>query len=212
MNKVKASVSFDFPIEGEAIKRNIELAGRTCYKSEDKITADSAGKFIRTLIKSGHESVLEHEKISIRVICDRGVSHEIVRHRINSFSQESTRYCDYGNGKITFIDLCGYVNEEQYVVWSEAMLAAERAYEKLRELGVKPQLARNVLPNSLKTELVWTADLRQWRLILNQRCARAAHPQMREIAFMILEEFVRLLPEVFDDIAERYAIDKVTPV
>ena len=200
MNKVKASVSFDFPIVPEDIKRNIELAGRTCYKSEDKITADSAGKFIITLIKSGHESVLEHEKISIRVICDRGVSHEIVRHRICSYSQESTRYCDYGNGKITFVDMLSYLSNEQYTVWNEAMEMAERAYEKLRELGVKPQLARNVLPNSLKTELVWTADLREWRLILKQRTSKAAHPQMREIAGIILEKFKELLPEVFDDI------------
>ena len=200
MNVVKASVSFDFPIVPEAMLRNIELAGRTCYKSEHKITADSAKAFVRTLIRSGHESVLEHEKISIRVICDRGISHEIVRHRLCSYSQESTRYCDYGDGQVKFIDMAGYLTPEQYLVWGMAMVSAEKTYEELRKLGVKPQLARNVLPNSLKTEIVWSADLREWRLILKQRTSKAAHPQMRELAGMILDEFNRLLPEVFEDI------------
>ena len=199
MKIVMAKAELAFPIDPKEILKNIELAGRTCYKSEDKITPESSAGFMKRLIASGHESVLEHEKISVRVICDRGVSHEIVRHRIASYSQESTRYCDYA-GEMAVIDIASFLNGEQYGVWYGAMQAAEKAYAKLRELGVKPQIARSVLPNSLKTELVWTCNLREWREVLRQRTSGAAHPQMRELMAQVMDLFMSLLPEVFEDI------------
>ena len=176
-----------------------------CYKSEAKIGPDTAAAFVRRILASGHESVLEHEKLSVRLVCDRGVSHEIVRHRIASYSQESTRYCNYSLDKfqneLTFIRPFFWDQEpEKLRIWEEAMEAAERAYLKLLELGATAQEARSVLPNSLKTELVMTMDLREWRHFFKLRAAAAAHPQMREIAVPLLRAFQEAVPVVFDDI------------
>lgn len=190
-------------INGKEMLKKIELAARTCYKSEDKITDDSAEKFVRNLIKRGHESALEHEKVSVRIICDRGVSHEIVRHRIASYSQESTRYCNYSKGQfgaeITVIKPC-FLDKgtTRYSCWKAACERAESEYLDLITLGCTPQEARTVLPNSLKTEIVMTANLREWRHFFRLRCAPDAHPQMREIATMMLEEFRKLIPVLFD--------------
>ena len=167
------------PVNGEEILKNIERAGRTCYKSEDKITADSARKFVAAIIKSGHESVIEHEKVTARIICDRGVTHEIVRHRIASYSQESTRYCNYGNDKfgneLTFIKPCFWKEDDpKYMTWKYAMKNAEQAYMDLIRLGATPQEARSVLPNSLKTEIVVTMNLREWRHFFKLRTSPAA--------------------------------------
>jgi thymidylate synthase (FAD) len=186
--------------------KNIEVAGRTCYKSEDKITMDSATKFVEMIIKRGHLSVIEHEKITVRFIFDRGISHEMVRHRLASFSQESTRYCNYSKDKhdnqITVIGLTQYLkNEESLKIWVEAMNNAENAYFKLIELGETPQIARSVLPNSLKTEIVVTANLREWCLILTQRTAKAAHPQIREVMRPLLVELRQKLPVIFNNIS-----------
>ena len=199
MKVVIAKAELAFPINTAEIMKNIELAGRTCYKSEDKMTPESSAGFVKRLITSGHESVLEHEKISVRVVCDRGVSHEIVRHRLVSYSQESTRYCDY-KGEVEVVAIGDHMTDEQYAVWREAMQEAEKVYAKLRSMGAKPQIARSVLPNSLKTELVMTANLREWRTIFKQRTSRVAHPQMREVMLPLLDMFVALLPEVFGDI------------
>ena len=193
------------PVNGEEILKSIERAGRTCYKSEDKITADSARKFVAGIVKSGHESVIEHEKITVRIICDRGVTHEIVRHRIASYSQESTRYCNYSADKfgneLTFIRPF-YWNEkkDKMGLWLRSMLFAEKMYMELIELGATPQEARAVLPNSLKTEIVVTMNLREWRHFFKVRCSPAAHPQMREVAIPILKKFKEIIPVVFDDI------------
>jgi thymidylate synthase (FAD) len=185
--------------------RRIERAGRTCYKSEDKITDESASGFVKMIIARGHESVLEHEKISVRIICDRGVSHEIVRHRLNAFSQESTRYCNYSKdsfgNEITVI-IPPITDEQSIIIWKRAMREAEESYMALITQGVSPQIARSVLPNSLKTEIVWTCNLRQWRHVLKLRTSTAAHPQMREIMCPLLIEFKKLLPCVFEDIPE----------
>ena len=202
MKIVTAKAELAFPVDPAAILKNIELAGRTCYKSEDRITPESSAGFVKRLIASGHESVLEHEKISLKIICDRGVSHEIVRHRIASYSQESTRYCDYKEN-VTVVEIADFLDDKQYAVWLEAMRGAEKAYMALRELGVKPQIARSVLPNSLKMEMVMTANLREWRAILKQRTSKASHPQMREVMAQVLKLFVGLLPEVFGDIKEQ---------
>ena len=190
---------------GPAILANIATAGRVCYQSEPK-TDDAT--FVRNLIKRGHESVLEHEKISVRIICDRGVSHELVRHRIASYSQESTRYCNYSKDKfgneLTFIRP-PWVPEEfggnqAARAWKQAMQYAEFYYLKLLEMGWKPEQARTILPNSLKTEIVVTMNLREWRHFFRLRCAPAAHPQMRQIANMLLEGFRECVPVIFDDV------------
>ena len=192
-------------IDGPAMVRRIELIGRVCYKSEDKITDTSAAKFIAMILKSGHESVLEHVKITVRVVCDRGVTHEIVRHRLASYSQESTRYCNYSKdkfgGELTFIKPC-YLEEgtDTYRIWETAMQDAERSYLAMLEAGAKPEEARAVLPNSLKTELVMTMDIREWRHFFRLRTAMRAHPQMRELAQMILDNFRERIPVLFDDI------------
>lgn len=210
---------------------DIEKAGRTCYKSEDKMTDETNVNFVKALIKSGHESVIEHRSFTVKFICDRGVSHEIVRHRLASFSQESTRYCNYSKDKfdnqLTFIIPCwtnipetnvddhedlhlwlagefeDYTPTQEEGIWLTAMLDSELSYSWLITTACKnwqPQQARSVLPNSLKTEIVVTANLREWRTIFKQRTAKVAHPQMRELMCPLLDEMKQLLPVVFDDI------------
>ena len=191
------------PVDAPALLRRIEAAGRVCYKSEDRITEGSAERFIKMIVKSGHESVLEHEKITAKVVCDRGVTHEIVRHRIASYSQESTRYCNYAGekfgGGLTFIQPCYWEeNSAAYQLWLEQMASAEKSYLALLEEGAKPEEARAVLPNSLKTELVMTMNLREWRHFFRLRTSTASHPQMRELACAMLEEFRCLLPAIFE--------------
>lgn len=215
MRLIKPSFQIMHNVDGENILKSIEFCGRVCYKSEDKITNDSAKKFVSGIIKSGHESVIEHEKVTVRIICDRGVSHEIVRHRIASYSQESTRYCDYAGGHITFIippwfresdallgvcNKCPTVSDSTTNSWLIAIWHSECTYENLRASGWKPEQARTVLPNSLKTEIVCTMNLRQWRHFFKLRTAKAAHPQMREISIPMLAEFKKLIPVIFDDI------------
>ena len=187
--------------------QNIERAGRTCYKSEDKITNDSASTFIRNCIKRGHESVIEHEKVTVKIVCDRGVSHEIVRHRIASYSQESTRYCNYSKDKfgneLTFIKPC-FWNTDSYLysLWESTLSQIEQDYLEMISEGAKPEEARSILPNSLKTEIVVTMNMREWRHFIRLRSSKAAHPQIREIAQMILAEFIELFPPLFDDLQE----------
>lgn len=207
MKIINASYRIETRIDGAEILKRIEKAGRTCYKSEDRTTDESAKAFVRKLIERGHESVLEHESITVRFVCDRGVSHEIVRHRIASFSQESTRYCNYSNDRfgseLTFIKPCFFKEAKgAYCSWYNTMDFAECAYFDMLEDGCTPQEARSVLPNSLKTEVVMTANLREWRHFLKLRTAPAAHPQMRELTVPLLHELQRQIPVIFDDIAE----------
>ena len=194
--------------------RKIEKIGRVCYKSEDRIQNDSAEKFIAGIIKRGHESVIEHASASVKVICDRGVTHEIVRHRVASYSQESTRYCNYSKDKfqsqISVVDIAtgfSYDMEnptdcQKYEIWQEAMENAEKSYFRMLEAGASPQEARAVLPNSLKTELVMTMNLREWRHFFKLRTSNRAHPQMKEVSKLILEVFRQKLPVFFQDIEE----------
>lgn len=201
---VKPSYEIVSEIEKDKILKNIEVIGRTCYKSEYKITKESCYKFIEMLLSNGHESVLEHEKISIKFICDRGVSHEIVRHRLASFSQESTRYCNYSSDKfnnaLSIIDIRPFMDDDQYEQWLEMMGICEDMYFTLINRGCSPQIARSVLPNSLKTEVVVTANIREWRTIFKQRTSIKAHPQMRQLMIPLLEELKDKLPILFDDI------------
>ncbi|MCL2853067.1 MAG: FAD-dependent thymidylate synthase [Defluviitaleaceae bacterium] len=188
------------------ILRRIERAGRVCYKSEGKAGPGTAPKFVANLIKRGHESVIEHEKLSVLLICDRGVSHEIVRHRLASYSQESTRYCNYAGdnfgGEISFIKPCFWnEGDAAYELWKDAMRQCERTYFAMIEGGAKPEQARSVLPNSLKTELVATMNMRAWRHFLKLRTDTASHPQMRELAGLVLSEFRARIPVLFDDIS-----------
>lgn len=185
------------------IYERLELFGRTAYKSEDLITRSSAMKFLANIIKRGHESVLEHESITVRFVCDRGVTHELVRHRLVAYTQESTRYCNYQKRGITFIRPPFWEEgSPQYVMWESAMFGAATTYEWMIENGCTPQEARSVLPNSLKTEIVATANIREWRHILRLRCNKSAHPQMRELMVPLLKELKHTLPVLFEDIPE----------
>ena len=200
----------------------IELAGRTCYKSEDKITDDSAVKFVESITRRGHHSVIEHAVVTVKIICDRGVTHEIVRHRLASYSQESTRYCNYKGG-VTFVippwttwdegKYSAIVDDTKIIHsavegeeddpanrWFESMLCAEEQYINLLKEGWSPQQARSVLPNSTKTEIIITANVREWRHIFTLRCHRASHPQMNEVMWPLHQEMKELIPVIFDDI------------
>lgn len=183
----------------------IERAGRVCYKSENIISDGSAERFIKGIMKRGHESVIEHVAITVRVICDRGVTHEIVRHRIASYSQESTRYCNYTSDKfsneITVIKPLFWEEEsEEFKIWKQGMEDCEKAYFALVKAGATPQEARSVLPNSLKTEIFMTMNFREWRHFFTLRCSSAAHPQMRQVANMILEQFKERYPLFVEDL------------
>lgn len=187
--------------------QHIEKIGRVCYKSEDKITEDgeSAKKFVKMLIGRGHEAMIEHSSLSVKFIVDRGVSHELVRHRIASFAQESTRYCNYSKDKfdngITFIKPFFFVEDTQnYKEWVHAMGMAEKSYLQMLKDGATPQEARSVLPNSTKTEITITANYREWRNFFKLRTAKVAHPQMTQVTRPLLRELKEKLPIIFDDI------------
>ena len=204
---MKQSVEIMDKLDGTAILKKLEMAGRVCYKSEDRIGEGTAEKFIKAIIDRGHESVLEHVSITVKFIVDRGVSHQLVRHRIASYSQESTRYCNYSNDKfgneLTFIKPCFFEEGSKgYEIWKKSMQNIENEYMELIEVGAKPQEARSILPNSIKTEIVMTMNLREWRHFFLLRCDKAAHPQMREVAYMILDIFKEKLPLLFDNIVE----------
>ena len=207
MKIIKPSARIVSSVDGDEILKRIEEYGRVCYKSENRITEDSAKRFVENLIKRGHESVLEHISVTVKFVCDRGVSHEIVRHRLASYSQESTRYCNYSkgdfNGEITVIEPCFLVpGTAGYDMWYKACQMAEQYYFSMLDWGCMPEEARAVLPNSLKTELVMTANLREWRHFFKLRTSKAAHPQMRELTVPLLSEFKEKIPVVFDDIKE----------
>lgn len=209
MQIISPSVDILSTVDGHEVLKRLEIVGRTCYKSENLITDTSAETFVRKLIARGHEAIIEHESISVRFTCDRGVSHELVRHRLASYAQESTRYCNYSQdkfgGEITVIKPCFLLEgTEAYRQWEWTMHQAECAYFDLLDIGLSPQEARCVLPNSLKTEVVMTANLREWRTVLRLRCSKVAHPQMREVMLVLLEKLHSLIPAVFDDIYEEY--------
>lgn len=212
MKIIDAGIEILTPISKGGISelQFLEKIARKCYKSEDKISEDgeSAKRLVGSLIKSKHEAMLEHMSLSVLFICDRGISHEIVRHRMASFAQESTRYCNYSKGKfggeVTFIRPYNMPDDSvEFGIWESTMLIAESSYIELIKNGISPQMARSVLPNSLKTELVMTANLREWRHFLKLRAAGstgAPHPQMLEIAVPLLIELQHAIPVVFDDI------------
>jgi thymidylate synthase (FAD) len=212
MQVVRAGHEILFLPPEEEILRLIELAGRTCYKSEHKMAEGSAAGFIQRILRSGHESVIEHAQATVRFICDRGVTHELVRHRLAAYSQESTRYANYSHDRfgseITVIKPCFWEEgSREYLEWQRCMEQAEQAYMRLLEMGASPQEARSVLPNSLKTEIVMTANMREWRHVFRLRCSRRAHPQIREIMLGLLPEMKDRVPVLFEDIFEEFEED-----
>lgn len=215
MNIIKPYAVIIDNVDTDYVMQKLERIGRVCYKSEDLINTGTAEKFIRGIIKSGHETILEHESISVRFVVDRGVSHELVRHRIASFSQESTRYCNYGKGKygseLTFIRPLFFIEGTDqtlenfaYEEWRSACAVIESKYLHLvNDLKRPAQEARSILPNSIKTEIVMTANLREWRHFFKLRAVGTTgkpHPQMLEVTIPLLAEFKKVLPTIFEDI------------
>ena len=176
----------------------IELAGRTCYQSEPK---GEPGPFVRMIRDRGHHSVLEHANVTVRITTNRAITHELVRHRICSFSQESTRYVRY-NGDMEFIrpvwwDTC--VSEQKRILFCSACTESERIYQRLLLNGCRPEEARDVLPNALATRIVMTANMREWMHVFQLRTSKAAHPQIRELMLAIQVDFAERWPAIFDE-------------
>lgn len=195
------------------ILTKLERYTRVCYKSEGKMVPGGDPDFLKSKINMGHESVIEHEKVTVMFIIDRGISHEVARHRIAAYSMESTRYCRYNQDKfgneITVIEPYFFVDDPvAYKHWSDACLAAEQNYMELLKIGRSAQEARSVLPTCLKTELVVTYNMREWRHFFRLRCDKAAHPQMRQIAIPLLLLFKEKLPVLFEDIDYDRSFDK----
>lgn len=205
MRIIEPSVEILTPLDAETVYKHLERCGRVCYKSEGKTAPGSAEKFLKRIVMSGHESVLEHFSVTFKVICDRAVSHQIVRHRIASYSQESQRYCNYtkeGFGRsVTFIRPAWIEKHaELYGVWQNACRNAEDAYFCLIDSGCAPQQSRAVLPNCTKTEIVCTMNIRELRHFLKLRTSKAADPAIREVAKMLLSKTKEAIPVLFDDI------------
>ncbi len=204
MKVIKPRVILSLLNKPKSIMRKIEIAARTCYKSEDKINETSHVAFIERLVRRGHEAMLEHGYATAYFRVDRGVSHELVRHRLASFAQESTRYCNYKDKDIEFVEPSTELDVDSMNAWSSHMQACEVVYNNLIKAGHSPQVARAVLPNSLATDLVVTANLREWRTIFKLRCAKDAHPDMRYIMIRLLSDMYKLFPPVFEDIYQLY--------
>jgi thymidylate synthase (FAD) len=223
MKIIKPSIDeiiFHIP-EGYTVETWLEKCGRTCYLSSDKITEDSASRFVKMIRDRGHHAMLEHAMVSVRITTDRAIANEMVRHRLASFAQESTRYCNYTKNKfennITIveqptlnIDLPKEELEssEAIKVWTAAMETAEYFYQKLIKLGIKPEIARSVLPLGLKTEIVLSANLREFRHIIKLRCASSAHPAIRSIFLEILQKLYDRIPSVYEDLYKEFLEDK----
>lgn len=189
--------------------KKIERAARVCYDSENKITTDgqSAKELIHKLVDNGHEAMLEHSCLMVRFICDRAIANELTRHRMASFAQESTRYCNYSNGKFggqIHVICPSDISEgtQEYELWHLAMYSAEKMYLSMLESGCKPEIARSVLPLCLKTTLIVTANYREWRHILELRTNKRAHPDMRNLMLPLLHELQDRIPIIFDDIGK----------
>jgi thymidylate synthase (FAD) len=206
MNLIKPYYEYLTELNQNQICKFIEICGRTCYKSQ----LGDAIKFCKNLIINGHESVLEHYSFTVKFVVDRGFSHELVRHRLAAYSQESTRYCNYSGG-VTFIIppwlnisegelLAPERHQKDLFIWTLALCYAEETYRQLLKCGWTPQQARSVLPNALKTEVVTTFNLRMWRHVLRQRTTDKCHPQMLEIMRPLLLDLKQKLPVFFEDL------------
>lgn len=238
MKLVRESVSL-FTLLGELneltqeqLGKHIELCGRQCYQSSHKIGSDSYLKFIKNMIQSGHLSMAEHVSVTANITTNRGISHQLVRHRLGSYSQESTRYCNYSSGRfgneLTFItpvwisdkktDLLKFQTTSETLItsiddpdltWYNSVLEAEKFYLTLLDKGYTPEKAREVLPNSLATNLSVTYNLRTWRHILSQRLDQKCHPQMRYLMALIAIKFLTYIPIFFEDFLSFSSINQV---
>ena len=190
--------------DGIRIMKNIERACRTCYRSEGMVTDDSYKRLLTNCLNRGHESVLEHEKITVRMTCDIGVYKDLTRHRFGSFSIESTRYCNYGKDKfdneIKFIDPCNMDEKELFNEWYSACTEIEQRYLKMAELGATPDQMRMILPHSTAAQVTMTCNIREWRHILDLRTKKMTHPAIRQILIPLLLKFKKDMPELFSDI------------
>lgn len=191
--------------DGKKIMQNIERACRTCYRSEGLITDDSYKKLLKNCINRGHESVLEHEKITVRMCVDIGVYKDLTRHRFGSFSIESTRYCNYGKDKfdneIKFIKPCNIEgSSELWSNWIGAMDFIEREYIAMSNNGATPDQMRMILPHSTAAEVTMTANIREWRHILDLRTKKMTHPSIRQVLIPLLLLFKKEMPELFNNI------------
>lgn len=200
-------------INGKQIMKNLELAAKQCYRSQDNIKEESYDKFLRGCISRGHESVIEHEKITIRMCCDIGVYKDLTRHRLASFSIESTRYCNYSKDKfdnnITFVYPCNIEEgTPEYGLWQNAMVEIEQNYNAMAEIGCKPDQLRLLLPHSTAAEVVMTANIREWRHILKLRADSHAHPAIQQLMIPLLLYFKQEMPALFDDIEYNQDFDR----
>lgn len=201
MRIVKPSVSIESNISYNEALRIVENATRVCYKSEDKIREGSAEKLIKGVIKAKHFGCIEHVSLTVKFICDRACSHQLVRHRLMSFNQKSQRYCKEDNLEV--IKPEGLKNTS---IWLESCRQAENAYAELIRRGEKPEVARGVLPNSTATEIYVTANLREWRHFFELRCDRTAQKDIRMLALELLCQMFEKYPVFFEDLVDRYAI------
>ncbi len=202
---VEPRVEILTPLNGEAILRHIELCARNCYKSEDKISSDSAVKMVKKLLDLGHEAMIEHFNLTVKLTCDVGVYKDLTRHRHASYAIESTRYCNYSKGKygneISVIAPCHIAKgSPEYALWLKTMEEIEKNYNTMAALGCKPDQLRMLLPHSTKADVIITANLREWRHIFKLRCAPAAHPSVQEVMKMLLKQMKAQIPVIFDDI------------
>jgi len=192
-------------VDGKKIMRNIERACRTCYRSEGKITEESYKTLLKNCITRGHESVLEHEKITVRMYCDLGVYKDLTRHRIASFSIESTRYCNYGKDKfdneLKVIKPCNIEEGTKlYENWKSACEAIEKNYMEMSKEGALPDQLRMILPHSIGAEVTMTANIREWKHILALRASKHTHPSIRQLLIPLLLHFKEIMPEIFDGV------------
>lgn len=190
--------------DGLKIMKNIELACRTCYRSEGQITEDSYKKLLQNCINKGHESVLEHEKITIRMICDIGVYKDLTRHRFASFSIESSRYCNYGKDKfdneLKFIKPCNIEPGQIYAFWMNEMQNIEHTYQEMSRRGCTPDQMRLILPHSTAALVTMTANIREWKHILELRANKFAHPSVQQVMIPIAKLFKEQMPEIFNNL------------
>jgi len=212
MKIVKQYYGWEWKPEPEIALKRIERAARTCYKTENMmdVSPEQSDEFLSRIMGRGHLSVIEHSDASVRFITNRGVTHELVRHRIAAYSQESTRYCNYSNDKfdnqLTFVrpSTWSEYSEECRKLWMDAIEQDEERYLQLVLIGLSPQQARGILPNDLKTEIVMSANFREWNHVFNLRCSKGAHPDIRNLMLPLLKEFAILYPPIFDTVAWKY--------
>lgn len=200
MRIVKPSVSIESTISYNEALRIVENATRVCYKSEDKIKEGSAEKLIKGVIKAKHLGCIEHVSLTVKFICDRACSHQLVRHRLMSFNQKSQRYC-----KEDDLEVIKPEGLKNTTIWLESCRQAENAYAELIRRGEKPEVARGVLPNSTATEIYATANLREWRHFFELRCDKTAQKDIRMLALELLCQMFEKYPVFFEDLVDKYA-------